>query len=77
MGRSLITTRRMPYYYDYFTTLKGVMQKEDDSNEEFYVEPKLKDLFKMKDYGPYGENGELMTCFLTTTTSPEAIPEAP
>jgi hypothetical protein len=53
-------------HYDYFTTLKGVMQKEDDSNEEFYVEPKLKDLFKMKDYGPYGENGELMTCFLTT-----------
>ncbi len=53
-------------HYDYFTTLKGVMEKEDPSNEEFYVEPRLKDLYKMKDYGPYGENGNLVTCFLTT-----------
>jgi hypothetical protein len=53
-------------HYNYFTTLKGVMEKEDPTNDEFIVEPKLKDLFKMKDYGPYGQNGELVTCFLTT-----------
>ena len=53
-------------HYDYVTTLKGVMQKEDPTNEEFIVEKKLKDLFKAKDYGPYGENGELVVCFLTT-----------
>ncbi|HSN50788.1 MAG TPA: S46 family peptidase, partial [Bacteroidales bacterium] len=52
--------------YNYFTTLKGVMQKEDPTNDEFIVEKKLKDLFKAKDYGPYGENGEMVTCFLTT-----------
>lgn len=53
-------------HYNYFTTLKGVMEKEDPTNDEFIVEPKLKDLYKMKDYGPYGQNGELVTCFLTT-----------
>jgi hypothetical protein len=53
-------------HYDYFTTLKGVMQKEDPSNEEFIVEKKLKDLYKAKDYGPYGQNGEMIVCFLTT-----------
>jgi hypothetical protein len=53
-------------HYNFFTTLKGVMEKEDATNDEFYVEPKLKDLFKMKDYGDYGLNGELVTCFLTT-----------
>ncbi|MEI7726983.1 MAG: S46 family peptidase [Bacteroidota bacterium] len=53
-------------HYDYVTTLKGVMQKEDPTNDEFIVEKKLKDLFQAKDYGQYGENGELVVCFLTT-----------
>jgi hypothetical protein len=53
-------------HYAYYTTLAGVMQKEDPSNEEFIVEQKLKDLYESKDYGPYGENGELVVCFLTT-----------
>ena len=52
--------------YNYFTTLKGVMQKEDPSNDEFIVEQKLKDLYVAKDYGPYAQNGEMITCFLTT-----------
>ena len=53
-------------HYDYFTTLYGVMQKEDPENEEFIVEKKLKDLYQQKDYGKYGENGEMNVCFLTT-----------
>jgi hypothetical protein len=53
-------------HYDYVTTLKGVMQKEDPTNDEFIVTQKLKDLFKTKDYGQYGENGEMVVCFLTT-----------
>ncbi|MGE5424409.1 MAG: S46 family peptidase, partial [Syntrophothermus sp.] len=52
--------------YNYFTTLKGVMEKEDSTNDEFIVPKKLKDLFQAKDYGPYGSNGEMITCFLTT-----------
>jgi Ca2+-binding EF-hand superfamily protein len=53
-------------HYDYFTTLYGVMQKEDPENEEFIVEKKLKDLYQQKDYGKYGQNGEMIVCFLTT-----------
>lgn len=53
-------------HYDYFTTLKGVMDKEDSTNEEFIVEKKLKDLYKAKNYGPYGEDGKMVVCFLTT-----------
>lgn len=53
-------------HYDYVTTLKGIMQKEDPSNDEFIVEKRLKDLFQAKDYGQYGENGEMVVCFLTT-----------
>jgi len=53
-------------HYDFVTTLKGVMQKEDPTNDEFIVEKKLKELFQVKDYGQYGENGEMVVCFLTT-----------
>jgi hypothetical protein len=53
-------------HYDYVTTMKGIIQKEDPKNDEFIVEKKLKELFKTKDYGQYGENGEMVVCFLTT-----------
>jgi hypothetical protein len=52
-------------HYNYYTTLDGVMMKEDPNNEEFIVPAKLKELYNKKDYGRYGENGKLYTCFLT------------
>lgn len=52
--------------YDYITTLKGVMEKEDPNNYEFVVPARLKELYKAKDFGKYAnENGDLVTCFLT------------
>lgn len=53
-------------HYNFTTSLKGVMEKEDPDNDEFIVEKKLKELYMMKDYGQYGENGEMIVCFLTT-----------
>ncbi len=52
--------------YNYYTTLKGVMEKEDKNNPiEFTVEEKLKELYKKSDYGRYAnKQGELVTCFL-------------
>jgi len=53
-------------YYKHFTTLKGVMEKEDATNPEFVVPAKLKELYNKKDFGQYANaNGELITCFLT------------
>jgi hypothetical protein len=52
-------------YYDYYTTLSGVMEKEDPTNWEFVVPEKLKELYKSKDYGRYGDNGVMKVCFLT------------
>ena len=52
--------------YKHYTTLKGVMEKEDPGNYEFRVPAKLKDIYENKDYGQYAnEKGELVTCFLT------------
>ena len=53
--------------YKYYTTLKGVMEKENPDNPEFVVPAKLKELYNKKDYGRYAlPNGEMPTCFLTT-----------
>lgn len=52
--------------YDHITWLKGVMEKEDPDNEEFIVPAKLKELYKSKDFGPYGVDGRMPVCFLTT-----------
>ena len=52
--------------YKYYTTLAGVMEKEDPDNYEFRVPAKLKEIYENKDYGQYADaNGELVTCFLT------------
>lgn len=51
--------------YSYFTTLAGVMEKEDPDNWEFVVSDRLKELYRNKDYGRYGANGELPVCFTT------------
>ena len=54
--------------YDYYTTLDGVMQKEDPDNYEFVVPSKLKELYINKDYGRYAmENGQMPTCFIVNT----------
>ncbi len=53
-------------HYNYITTLKGVMEKEDPNNWEFVVPEKLKDLYNNKDFGPYAlENGEMPVAFIS------------
>lgn len=52
--------------YDYYTTLEGVIAKEDPNNPlEFTVPDKLKELFKNKDYGQYAQDGTVHVGFLT------------
>jgi hypothetical protein len=53
-------------FYNYKTTQFGILEKEDNTNEEFTVPPKLHDLFVRKDFGRYGVGDSLFTCFLTT-----------
>ena len=53
-------------HYDYVTTIDGLMEKEDPTNDEFIVPSKLKELYNNKDYGQYADkDGRLITCFLS------------
>lgn len=54
--------------YLYYTTLKGVMEKEDPNNPEFVVPAKLKELYEKKDFGIYAmPDGRMPVCFATGT----------
>ena len=51
--------------YKYYTTQRGVLEKEDPDNWEFVVPARLKELFKKGDFGRYAnEKGELPVCFI-------------
>jgi hypothetical protein len=53
-------------YYDYYTTMDGIMQKENPDSWEFIVPEKLKELYNNNDFGPYArEDGKMPVCFLT------------
>ena len=41
-------------HYNYYTTIEGIMEKEDPSDDEFIVPEKLKELYYLGDYGQYG-----------------------
>ena len=53
--------------YSYYTTLKGVMEKENPENPtEFFVPEKLKELYAARDFGRYAnKKGELPVAFLS------------
>ena len=53
-------------HYLHYTTIEGIMEKEDSTNFEFVVPAKLKELYYAKDYGRYADkNGKLIVNFLT------------
>lgn len=49
--------------YLHYTTLKGIMEKDNPEIYDYRVPQKLKELYEKKDYGEYGENGEMHVCF--------------
>ncbi len=52
--------------YKYYTTLAGVMEKEDPNNWEFVVPADLKYLYYAQDFGQYAmKDGRMATCFLS------------
>ena len=51
--------------YNYYTTLDGVMDKEDNSSYEFTVPARLRQLWEAKDFGRYAYNGTVPVAFIT------------
>ena len=51
-------------FYDYYTTLTGVMEKEGPKGGEFEIPNRLKELYAGKNFAPYG-NQNLSVNFIT------------
>lgn len=53
--------------YTYYTTLDGIMEKENPDVYDYKVHPKLKQLWEAKDYGRYAnEFGEMPVAFIAS-----------
>ncbi len=54
-------------HYDYVCTANGILEKYIPGDFEFDAPQRLLDLIEMRDFGQYADdNGELITCFLST-----------
>ena len=55
--------------YQYYTTTKGILEKEIPGDEEFDVSPKLKKAIREQNYGAYldQKTGEMHVAFLSNT----------
>lgn len=53
-------------FYKHTTTADGILEKEDNTNDEFIVPKRQHELLKARDYGRYAdENGELIVGFIS------------
>ncbi len=51
-------------YYTAYTTLKGIIEKDNPEIYDYDVPDKLKELFANRDFGRYTQGGEVPVCFI-------------
>ncbi|MBR1849770.1 MAG: S46 family peptidase [Bacteroidales bacterium] len=53
--------------YTHYSTLDGIIEKENPNIYDYVVEPRLKELWRTKNYGPYANaQGEMPVAFIAT-----------
>ena len=51
-------------YLTYYTTLSGIMEKDNPDIYDYDVPDKLRELYSNRDFGPYIQNGDVPVCFI-------------
>jgi hypothetical protein len=51
-------------YYTHYTTLEGIMEKDNPEIYDYDVPDRLKELYYAKDYGRYAQDGQMPVCFI-------------
>lgn len=59
-------TPRDAVYYKHYTTLEGIMEKDNPDIYDYDVPARLRELYRDKDYGVYGVNGTVPVAFIAT-----------
>ena len=53
-------------YYKHFTTLNGIMEKDNPEIYDYDVPQRLREIYEQKDFGNYTQEGEVPVCFIAT-----------
>ncbi len=53
-------------YHKHYTTLKGIMEKDNPDIYDYDVPQRLRDLYAARDFGRYTQDGEVPVCFIAT-----------
>lgn len=53
-------------HYRHYTTLKGIIEKDNPEIYDYNVPQRLRDIFTSGDFGEYTQNGEIPVCFIAT-----------
>lgn len=54
-------------HYKYYTTVNGIMEKDNPDIYDYDVPDKLKSLYEKRDFGKYaGDDGKMHVCFIAT-----------
>jgi hypothetical protein len=65
-GQVLPYTTNEGKYMDFTTDIDGMFAKEDKTNPEFFVDERMREVWKRKDFGQYADkNGKLVVNFLS------------
>ena len=59
----LLTVPKDGVSYKHYTTLTGIMEKDNPEIYDYDVPDRLKELYNAKDFGKYTVNGEVPVCF--------------
>jgi len=51
-------------YHKHYSTIEGIMEKDNPDIYDYDVPDRLRELYLSKDYGRYATNGELAVCFI-------------
>jgi hypothetical protein len=63
-GKVMGYDSRDAVYYKHYTTLTGVIEKDNPGIYDYDVPDKLKELYLKKDFGRYAVNGDVPVCFV-------------
>jgi hypothetical protein len=63
-GRVMGYESRDAVHYKHFTTLTGVMEKDNPEIYDYDVPDKLRELWQKKDFGRYAVDGDVPVCFI-------------
>ena len=53
-------------YYEPFSTIDGIMEKDNPDIYDYNIPQRLRDLYRTKEYGRWNVDGSVPVCFLAT-----------